>query len=43
MWKAAIIGLLSAIALSNDDCPVERETKCVDDIQDALPYCKEAA
>ena len=43
MWKAVIVGVLSMLALSADDCPVDRETKCVDDFKDAFPYCKKAA
>jgi hypothetical protein len=30
-------------ALAADDCPVDREEKCVDDFQKVFPYCKKAA
>ena len=43
MWKALTLALFSVAALAADDCPVDRETQCVDEFQVALPYCKKAA
>lgn len=43
MWPKLVTAVFSAIALSADDCPVDRETNCVDDFKLALPYCKKAA
>ena len=43
MWKIFGLALLSTAVLATDDCPVDRETKCVDEFQVALPYCKKAA
>ena len=43
MWKIFGLALLSTAVLAADDCPVDRETKCVDEFQVALPYCKKAA
>ena len=43
MWKFLVAALLSSAALTADDCPVDRETQCVDDFQQALPSCKKAA
>lgn len=31
------------LALSADQCAVDREQKCVDDFKVALPYCEKAA
>lgn len=30
-------------AIAADDCPVDREVKCVDEFKEALPYCKKAS
>ncbi len=29
-----------AVGLTNSDCPVAIEKKCVDEFKEALPYCK---
>lgn len=43
MWKQVLVAFFATFALAADDCPVDRETNCVDDFKDALPYCKAAA
>lgn len=43
MWKILVMAVLALGAMAADDCPVDRETKCADDFQVALPYCKKAA
>jgi len=37
--SALFIGSLAA----SEDCPVDREVKCVDEFKEALPYCKKAS
>lgn len=44
MWKQLLaLALFSTAVMTADECPVERETHCVDQFQVALPYCKKAA
>jgi hypothetical protein len=44
MWKILSLASLFLLgALAADDCPVDREEKCVDDFQKVFPYCKKAA
>ena len=40
---AASLYIFSALAArASDDCPVDREVKCVDEFKEALPFCKKA-
>lgn len=44
MFKFAIaVAAFFVGAIAADECPVDREVKCVDQFKGALPYCKAAA
>ena len=37
------ITLFGGVAAASDECPSDREARCVDEFKEALPFCKKAA